>query len=125
MAARSKNTRVRKQEYQHDYTAQEIQELKKCLNDPIYFIETYVRIQHPSRGAVNFKLYDYQKDLIELYAKNSDSIVLSARQTGKCCIKTTNIGLIKLSNHGIMNKIKKFVLFIMDRRIYYDTFGKV
>ena len=89
MAARSKNTRVRKQEYQHDYTAQEIQELKKCLNDPIYFIETYVRIQHPSRGAVNFKLYDYQKDLIELYASPEDSIVLSARQTGKCCIKTT------------------------------------
>jgi len=125
MTARSKNTRIRKQEYQHDYTAQEIQELKKCLNDPIYFIETYVRIQHPSRGAVNFKLYDYQKDLIELYAKNSDSIVLSARQTGKCCIKTTNIKLEKISNHGIMNKIKKFILFIMDRRIYYDTFGKV
>jgi hypothetical protein len=125
MAARSKNTRVRKQEYQHDYTAQEIQELKKCLNDPVYFIETYIRIQHPSRGAVNFQLYDYQKDLIKLYATPKDSIVLSSRQTGKCCIKTTNIKLKKISNHGIMNKIKKFILFIIDRRIYYDTFGKV
>lgn len=131
MTARSKNSKLRKQEYQYDYTAEQIQEIRKSINDPIYFIETYVRIQHPSRGAVNFKLYDYQKELIELYSSPEDSIVLSARQTGKCFfykgfLETIQLGgLKKTFRHSIIYNIKKFILFIIDRRVYYDTFGKV
>lgn len=124
MAAKSKNPYLRKQGTTHEYTAEQIHELGRCMDDPIYFIENFVRIQHPSRGAVSFKLYDYQKKLIELYS-NGDSILLSARQTGKCCIFTTKLRLIKLSSRGIINNIKKFILFIIDRRIYYDTFGKM
>jgi hypothetical protein len=82
MTAKGKNPFVRKQGTQHEYTADQIRALQRCISDPVYFIETYIRIQHPSRGAVNFKLYDYQQDLIRLYTEG-DSIILSARQTGK------------------------------------------
>lgn len=44
-------------------------ELKKCSSDPIYFIETYCRIVHPTKGEVPFILYDYQKVMIEMYER--------------------------------------------------------
>ena len=66
-----------------EYTLAQIEEIKKCRRDPIYFIETYVKIVHPTKGAVHFKLYDYQKELINMYHRNKDVIILSARQTGK------------------------------------------
>ena len=58
-------------------------EFMKCAKDPVYFIENYVKIQHPCHGMVNFKLYDYQKELIELYAFNDKVISKMPRQSGK------------------------------------------
>ncbi len=57
-------------------------ELKKCGKDPVYFIDNYVKISHPSRGLVPFKLYDFQKDLIRDFQSNRYNIVLKARQLG-------------------------------------------
>lgn len=40
-------------------------------------------IQHPLKGAVPFKLYDYQRKMLRAYKEHRYTIVLSARQTGK------------------------------------------
>ena len=32
----------------------------KCVQDPSYFINQYCTIQHPQRGKIKFKLYDFQ-----------------------------------------------------------------
>jgi hypothetical protein len=66
-----------------NYTLEQVAEVKKCIEDPVYFIEKYVWIKHPIRGRIPFKLYDYQKRLIHNYRFNRYNIVLSARQTGK------------------------------------------
>lgn len=66
-----------------EFTPGQIKELEKCSDDPIYFIETYVKIVHPIKGAVHFSLYPYQRELIRMYWKNKNNIILSARQTGK------------------------------------------
>lgn len=55
----------------------------KCMEDPVYFIKNYVKIQHPTKGAMMFSLYDYQEELVNTFVDNNDVIVLSARQTGK------------------------------------------
>lgn len=81
--ARQKNPYLKKANAETSYDADQIQELQRCMVDPVYFITTYCKIQHPVRGAIPFHLYDYQKELIELYQGNRMSIVLSARQTGK------------------------------------------
>lgn len=78
-----KNKLVKSAHLEMEYTSEQIEELRKCVRDPIYFIETYVKIVHPTKGAVNFELYDYQRELIEMFWKNKDNIILSARQTGK------------------------------------------
>lgn len=66
-----------------EYTAEQIAEIKKCKEDPVYFCKNYVYIQHPSRGQILFKLYDYQEEIIRNYQEHKYNILLSARQTGK------------------------------------------
>jgi hypothetical protein len=79
----AKNPRIKRANEIMEYTPDQVRELLKCSQDPIYFIEKYVMIQHPTKGAIPFKLYDYQKTLLSNYQNHRYNIVLSARQTGK------------------------------------------
>jgi hypothetical protein len=81
--ARAKNPRLKRANTEVEYTYDNIQELKRCADDPIYFIRKYVMIQHPTQGAVPFDLYPYQEKMINAYKENRYTVVLSARQTGK------------------------------------------
>jgi len=65
------------------FTDDNVRELALCAQDPVYFIDTYCWVQHPIRGKVQFKLYDYQKELIQCYHKNRYSINMLGRQMGK------------------------------------------
>lgn len=69
--------------YKQEYTLVEIQEIYKCSTDPIYFIEKYVKLKHPKHGAMPFKLYDFQKRLIQTYMENEKCISMLSRQCGK------------------------------------------
>ena len=40
-------------------------------------------IQHPVKGRMKFALYDYQRDLVDVYHDNRYSIAMLARQMGK------------------------------------------
>lgn len=84
----SRNPNVVRAHQQLEFTAEQIKEIQKCSTDPIYFIEKYIKIQHPKKGSVPFKLYKYQKELIQNFENHQFNIVLSARQTGK----TTTVG---------------------------------
>lgn len=66
-----------------EYTPENIQELKKCMSDPVHFIKNYIYLQHPSRGKILFDLYDYQVELIENLIENRWVIALLSRQMGK------------------------------------------
>ena len=73
-----------------EWTPEQIQEYLKCESDPIYFIETYMKIIGDD-GLVGFKLYPYQKKMIKSFAENRFNIVTTARQAGK---STTTCGFI-------------------------------
>jgi hypothetical protein len=77
------NDLVKRANAECDYTPKQVLELKKCIKDPIYFIETYVKILHPKRGKVPFKMYAYQKKLIRHLQENRFSAILMSRQVGK------------------------------------------
>lgn len=81
--SRSKNPRLKKAHAEVEYTPEQVMELAKCADDPVYFITNYVYIRHPMKGQILFSMYGYQKELVDLYENNRYSIVLSARQTGK------------------------------------------
>ena len=81
--ARKKNPKIKSAGIEEEYTHEQVRELRRCANDPVYFIKTYVTIQHPKLGAVPFLLYDYQEEMVRAYHSRRWVTVLSARQTGK------------------------------------------
>ena len=66
-----------------EYTEEMINELVKCANDPIYFIEKYVKVIHVDRGLVPFILYPYQREMILAYKDNRKVLTMLFRQAGK------------------------------------------
>lgn len=57
-------------------------EIVRCGKDPHYFINTYVRIQHPIRGLIPFKMFGYQGQLVRDYMDHRFNVILKARQLG-------------------------------------------
>jgi len=58
-------------------------EFSKCMSDPFYFLSKYFMIQHPIRGSILYKAYDYQQDLAHSYHNFRFSISMLGRQMGK------------------------------------------
>lgn len=77
------NDLIKKAYIEEEFSAEKILELEKCMNDPIYFMETYVKVQHPTRGSVPFKLYPYQREMVNTINSNRMSILMLSRQSGK------------------------------------------
>jgi hypothetical protein len=68
------------------YTNTELTEFARCadpVDGPMYFLEHFFYIQHPTRGKLLYQPFEYQKRLIDNYHKNRFSISLMPRQTGK------------------------------------------
>jgi hypothetical protein len=57
-------------------------EIIRCGKDPVYFINKYVRIQHPVRGLIPFKMFDYQEELVRDYMHHRFNVILKGRQIG-------------------------------------------
>jgi len=69
--------------YSLNYTVDQVREIIRCSNDPIYFIENYCYIVSLDKGLVLFKLYECQKEKIETIFNNRRIIEISSRQSGK------------------------------------------
>lgn len=82
------NPKVKRDGVVRTYSHADVQEYIRCSQDPVYFTEKYMRVIHPDRGLVSFKLYDYQKKMIDHFNDNRFSIVLSCRQSGKTASTT-------------------------------------
>jgi hypothetical protein len=68
------------------YTQQQIDEFRQCadpVTGPIYFMDNFFYIQHPTRGRMLYHPYDYQRRLIDTYHSYRFSISMMPRQTGK------------------------------------------
>lgn len=102
-----------------EYTSEQVLEIQKCMDDPVYFAEKYCHIQHPTRGSVPVSLYGYQKRMLSTFKDNRNTIVLSARQTGKCVLPSTTVMTIQPLT---INTIKKIILWFIDRRLYNELF---
>ena len=66
-----------------EFTKEQIVEYQRCMNDPQYFVETYIKIVSIDHGLIPFKMYDFQKDLIGTFHKNRFTICKLPRQSGK------------------------------------------
>ena len=77
------NPLVKRDGIEQEWNSHQVTEYAKCMRDPIYFAENYVKIVSLDRGLVNFDLYPYQRQMFEQFNKNRFNIVLACRQSGK------------------------------------------
>ena len=77
------NPQVKRDGVEEQWDKHKLREYQKCMNDPVYFCKTYVKVIHLDRGLVHFDLYPYQEDMFKHFDENRFSIVLACRQSGK------------------------------------------
>ena len=77
------NINVKRDGISQDWTKEQVIEYAKCMNDPVYFTEKYVKIIQLDRGLIDFNLFDYQKEMFAQFNNNRFNIVLACRQSGK------------------------------------------
>ena len=77
------NPNVKRDGVLQKWTPELLQEYKKCMDDPVYFAEEYVKVISLDQGLVSFKLYPYQRTMFEHFKENRFSVVLACRQSGK------------------------------------------
>lgn len=65
------------------FTQEQVEEYIKCSQDPNYFIEKYIRIVNVDQGLVPFKMYDFQKKIVQTIHDNRFTIAKLPRQSGK------------------------------------------
>lgn len=85
------NQNLKRSNVKHEWTPDQIKEWMRCAKDPVYFIETYIKIVNVDKGLINFNLYDYQKDIVELSIEERFVICKMPRQCGKT---TTLVGIM-------------------------------
>ena len=77
------NPNVKRDGVQQQWDAELVQEYARCMKDPIYFCEKYVKVIALDSGLVNFKLYPYQEKMFDHFNNHRFNIVLACRQSGK------------------------------------------
>jgi hypothetical protein len=98
---------------------EQIKEIVRCGRDPIYFMRTYCKVQHPKRGLIPFETYPFQDDCVKSFEENRFNIVLKSRQLGLSTVtavyavwyaifhKDKNVLIIATKLMTAMNFIKK------------------
>ena len=74
-----------------EFTQDQIVEYQKCASDPLYFMEKYVKIVSLDEGLVPFKMYNFQKTIVQTIHDNRFTICKLPRQSGK---STTTISYL-------------------------------
>ena len=77
------NPNLKRADVQQNWTKQNVEEYAKCMEDPTYFIQNYVKIISIDEGLVSFDLWDFQKKIINTFHNNRFTICKLPRQSGK------------------------------------------
>lgn len=65
-----------------EYTPEEIDEIKKCKADPVYFASNYAQVM-TEEGIQQITLRDYQEEIIRSFKTNRFNCLMASRQIGK------------------------------------------
>ena len=85
------NSLLKRVDVSYDYSQEEIAEYIKCSQDAVYFIENYIKIVNVDEGLVPFKMWDFQKTMVQTFVDNRFVIMKMPRQVGKT---TTAVGYL-------------------------------
>jgi len=104
------NARLKRVGVELSYTEEQLKEIVKCTEDPVYFIRNYVKIVNVDRGLVPFEMWDFQEDMVRQFHDNRFVIAKMPRQVGKT---TTTVGYMLWS--ALFNE--EFVIGILANKL--------
>ena len=104
------NARLKRTGTELSYTEEQVIEIAKCADDPVYFIKTYVKIVNVDRGLIPFDMWDFQEDMVRTFHENRFTIAKMPRQVGKT---TTTVGYMLWS--ALFNE--EFVIGILANKL--------
>jgi hypothetical protein len=84
--ANNNNKLIKNPHATHKFTQKDIEDLMACQDPgtgPQYFLNNFFYIQHPTKGGIQYKAFDYQDELLESYNTNRFSVNMLGRQMGK------------------------------------------
>ena len=103
-----------------EYTQDQIVEYQKCAEDPIYFMEKYIRIVSLDEGLVPFNMYGFQKDIVQKIHENRFTICKLPRQSGK---STTTISY--LLHYALFNPNSNIAILANKSSTARDILGRL
>ena len=77
------NPNLKKANTSIEFTEENVIELLKCREDPVYFANNYIKIVSLDEGLTQFHPYHFQEKLIHNFHNNRFNICKMPRQTGK------------------------------------------
>ena len=77
------NPLLKKSNVPVEWTKEQILEYQKCMEDPLHFIQNYIRIVSLDDGLVPFTMFPFQKDMVGTIHNNRFTICRMPRQSGK------------------------------------------
>ena len=80
------NPNLKKAHTKSRFTKKQVDEVMKCLEDPKYFIQEYLKIVTIDKGLVPFEMYDFQRKMVDTFHDNRFTICKLPRQSGKSTI---------------------------------------
>lgn len=99
------NPHLPKKDSSYAYTTEQAAEFAKCMEDPVYFAETYFKIVSVDDGLIPFKLYDFQKEAARAYLTDRKMVLATSRQIGK-----TSIATVIVLHYALFNDFKSIFI---------------
>ena len=103
-----------------EFTKDQIVEYQKCAGDPLYFMEKYVKIVSLDEGLIPFKMYDFQKKIVNTIHNNRFTICKLPRQSGK---STTTVSY--LLHYALFNPNSNIAILANKSSTARDILGRV
>ncbi len=83
------NPNLKKANVPTNFTPKQVKEFIKCSQDPVHFIQNYIKIVSLDKGLVPFDMYDFQVDMVKKFDEDRFNIAKLPRQSGKSTIVTS------------------------------------
>ena len=74
---------IKKPHVRTSLNQEQMKSFLKCESDPLYFMNTYMKVQYPVIGVLPFTAYPFQEKMIDTFHNHRLSIHMIARQNGK------------------------------------------
>jgi hypothetical protein len=95
------NPNLKKANVSQEFTPDQVAEVIKCSENPVYFIKNYIKIVSLDKGLIPFDMYYFQEEMVQKFHDNRFNIAKLPRQSGKSTIVTSYLLWYVLFNPNV------------------------